>query len=191
LRDVRFAASDGARYSAVDVIRSAVPLNLVKCWIIFRTQKNGQHGEEKLFTKNPDPAGRCFVSAMLRIIHRFARLRGVADLQTPLAVYRPSPVAAPLLVTSLDIEKVMRDSACRVYKLDPVKDKAALSRWSAHSLRVGACTLLHAMGVTETQIKWLLRWRSDAFMVYLRSTTILANRHFQVMDLAAAMPNFL
>ena len=95
----------------------------------------------------------------------------------------------PLLITSTDIETEMRSVAARVYKLDPIKDKEALQRWSSHSLRVGACVILHSMGITETQLKWLLRWRSDAFMVYLRNTAILANTQYETLDKASAMPH--
>jgi hypothetical protein len=85
----------------------------------------------------------------------------------------------------------MRETACRLYQLDPFKDKAALQLWSAHSLRVGACVILHTMGFTESQIKWILRWRSNAFMVYLRNTAVLARQHVDVMDAAFAKPHFL
>jgi hypothetical protein len=61
----------------------------------------------------------------------------------------------------------------------------------AHSLiRVGACVILQAMGCTESQIRWLLRWRSNAFMVYLRNVAILSSLHHQKLDEAAEMPHF-
>jgi hypothetical protein len=47
------------------------------------------------------------------------------------------------------------------------------------------------MGFSESQIKWLLRWRSNAFFVYLRNTAVLASQHVDVMDAAFAMPQFL
>jgi hypothetical protein len=47
------------------------------------------------------------------------------------------------------------------------------------------------MGFTGTQIKWLLRWRSDAFMVYLRKLAVPADRQHTNFDAAAAMPQFL
>ena len=40
-------------------------------------------------------------------------------------------------------------------------------------------------------IKWLLRWLSDAFMAYLRNIAILATRHTRALDKAAAMPNYV
>jgi hypothetical protein len=47
------------------------------------------------------------------------------------------------------------------------------------------------MGFSESQIKWILRWQSNAFMVYLRNTAVLARQHVDVMDAAFAMPHFL
>lgn len=85
----------------------------------------------------------------------------------------------------------MRSIAAHVYSLDPVKHKKELQLWSAHSFRVGACTLLHAMGYTGTEIKFLLRWRSDTFMDYLRNMTILSERHAETIDKASVMPNLV
>ena len=105
-------------------------------------------------------------------------------------MYKHHGESAPRFITATDIEKTMRASAARVYNLHPIKDKVALQKWSAHSLRVGACVILHTMGHTESQIQWLLRWRSLAFMLYLRNVAILADQHHQTLDKAAAMPHF-
>jgi hypothetical protein len=130
---------------------------------------------------------------MLRAIHgiilRFICLIG-ADCVTPLALYAPHPGAARL-ITSSNIETLMRRVSATVYHLGPIKNRRELQRWSAHSLRVGACVILHAMGFTGTHIKWILHWKSDAFMVYLCSLAILADHHNAVFDQASAMPYFL
>ena len=90
----------------------------------------------------------CFVSAMLRIVRRFARIRGAHDLVTPLALYKGSATCdAPSFVTSIQIEKMMRSLASKVYSLDPVKEKAKLQWWSSRSLHVAACMILHALGL--------------------------------------------
>ena len=191
LEDIRFESETRLRTTAKEAIDAFTSGALVKCWIKFRTQKNGHNGEERLFTRNKKAGGRCFVSAMLRILHRFARLRGLQDIQTPLAVYKNKDGEPTKFITAKDIEQVMRHAAARVYGLDPVKDSKALQLWSAHSLRVGACVILHAMGWTDTQIQWLLRWRSNAFMVYLRNVAIMSTQHHQTLDTAEAMPNFL
>jgi hypothetical protein len=187
--DVRFESAERGQYSAA-AAAAATDTTMVKCWIKFRTQKNGQNGEEKLFVRNT--AGKCFPSAMLRIIRRFVHLRGASDTHTPLAVYQSATSdKATQFVSAPDIVEAMRRVAARVYNLDPKKDAKHLHKWSAHSLRVGACVILHSLGMSPTQIKFLLRWRSDAFMVYLRNTAILANSQNALFNEADAMPNFL
>jgi len=67
----------------------------------------------------PRVGKKCFVSAILRIIRRFARLVSETDTVTPLSVYQCPALQETLLITSRDIEKEMRLVAARVYKLDP------------------------------------------------------------------------
>jgi len=50
--------------------------------------------------------------------------------------------------------------------------------------------ILHAMGYTALQLKFLLHWKSDTFMMYLRNLTILSHEHTHTLDKAAAMPHF-
>ena len=85
----------------------------------------------------------------------------------------------------------MRTLAAHMCGLDPVKDKADLQRWSAHSLRVGACVSLHTMGFSGPQIKFLLRWKSDTFMMYLRNVAMLSNKQDEALDKLAAMPDLI
>jgi hypothetical protein len=63
-----------------------------------------------------------------------------------------------------------------------------IRKWGVHSIRVGACVALHAMGFGALEIQFLLRWRSTAFMVYLRNIAILAVRHHRALDEAGAFP---
>ena len=163
-----------------------------KVWLRFRTQKNGDNGQEKLFVRNTNPnATCCVVSALSRIFRRFRILMGAWRTGVPLAVYQPAPYHEARMITAPQIEHAMRVSAAELYSLDPQTNKKDLQRWSAHSLRVGACTLLHEQGFTAPQIKHLLRWRSDAFMVYLRNTHLLSHQQNRAFDTAAEMPNFL
>jgi hypothetical protein len=62
-------------------------------------------------------------------------------------------------ITSENIETAMRETAASYYELDPVKDKSALQKIPAHSLRVGACIILQAMGFVSHQIQHMLRWK--------------------------------
>ena len=187
LGDIRFEDGTRTRFTAKQALERRIDTSITKCWIKFRTQKNGQNGEERLFTRNN--GGKCFVQAMLRIIRRFERIMGLNE-NTPLALYKNKDTSEPKFITASDIEKIWRKTAAQVYNLDPVRDRTVLQQWSAHSLRVGACVILHAMGCTESQIQWLLRWRSNAFMVYLRNVAILSSMHHKILDEAAAMPHF-
>ena len=166
--------------------------DLDRLWVTWRTQKNGDHGQSKLFTRNPSPGGICLVSAVYRSLERFARLMArdprIHPAHTPLSIYWSPRLQAVQLVNSTDIETFMRRLAMAVHKLHPDHDAEEIRRWSSHSLRVGACVTLHAMGFSPLDIQWILRWRSMAFMVYLRNVALLARRHVQALNKAAAHP---
>lgn len=192
LKDICFGSPNGRRIPASDLVNVVDDTQLTRVWVTHSWQKNADNGEERLFVKNPAVTGRCAVRAWTRIVRRFLLLRGPLDMSTPLALYMPSDRSSqPRLITSTEIESAMRHTACRVYQFYPVKHNTELKRWSAHSLRVGACAILHSMGFSATLIKWLLRWRSDAFMTYLRNLAINARQQVLAMDRASAMPNFL
>ena len=46
-----------------------------------------------------------------------------------------------------------------------------------HSIRIGACVVLHEHGHSAVFIKNRLRWKSDTFMDHLRDTVSLARKH--------------
>ena len=64
-----------------------------------------------------------------------------------------------------------------VYGVSPAEAK----QWASHSLRVGACVILHLAGFYSHQIKFDLRWNSDTFMDYLRDVVALAHRRNDAM----------
>ena len=49
------------------------------------------------------------------------------------------------------------------------------SRYKSHSFRIGAACYAAEQGFSDSQIRKLGRWNSDAFKVYLRSDTLKAN----------------
>jgi hypothetical protein len=57
--------------------------------------------------------------------------------------------------------------------------------------RVGACATLYAKGFSEMEIKFLLRWKSNAFMTYLRNLAVTSRRHNEAMNDVSEIPNFL
>jgi len=76
-------------------ITSVTAVSLTKVWVKFWTQKNGQHGEEKLFVLNPDPNGICMVASLYRALTRFVKLRlmdgRLHEERTPLSAYHHGP----------------------------------------------------------------------------------------------------
>ena len=190
MNDVRSQLKGGKRIFGAAILDHPVA-SIQQLWIKWRMQKNGENGEEKMFTLPDSSSARSFIRPMYRILARFVRLRGAADLKTPLAVFK-HPGTGVRLLTSVDIERSMRRTAAAVYGLDPTDEteKAMLQRWSSHSLRVGACVILHSMGFDPSQIQFILRWKSDAFMLYLRNNSVLCDKQTQAFDKLSAMPHF-
>ena len=189
--DIRSVTPCGSRLVGIWIIH--VPLTaVVKVWVKFRTQKNDQHGEEKLFVPNPDPHGVCVVTSLHRSLKRFADLRQVDgrldEHRTPLSVYHHTPTNTVRLIASNDIDLFMRRLAAQVYYLHPVNDQVAIGKWGSHSLRVGACFILHALGFSSLDIQWILRWRSMAFVTYLWNIALLSLRQNQAFNKALGMP---
>ena len=167
------------------------PGTITRATIRYRTQKNGQHGERTVFTKARTTVKIDTIELLLSIARRFLTLCGdVPDI--PLSVYRDEK-GNLRRITETEIVAALRTSAQHVYGLDPhtADGKKALSMWTAHSLRIGACVILHNAGFTDIQIQRLLRWRSDAFTEYLRNLAVLALKQTTAIDEAGAMPNFL
>ena len=188
LDDLTFEKAARKRISAVAAANDPDPGTIVKCWIRFRTQKNGQNHEERFFVRNTTTGGHCFITAALNIIRRFIRVRGHDDRITPLALYTSTTSNGETrLITSKQIEDNMQMCAAAVHG---ITNDADLQFWSAHSLRVGACELLHSRGFTGTQIKWTLRWRSDSFMVYLRNNFVLSTAQNRIFDEASSSPPY-
>jgi hypothetical protein len=156
--------------------------------ITHRQQKNGDDGESRKFVRNRNSRIDS-VTLLIRIFKRFIRLVGWRN-DVPMSVYK-APEGNIKYITSTEICRVMRITASAVYNLDPITNASDLQRWSAHSLRVGACVILHAMGFDATQIQFLLRWRSMAFMAYLRNLGFLALKQSQAIEDARVLPTFL
>jgi hypothetical protein len=194
INDIRWRLSSGPLVRGSTILQHEVT-TIQCCFLRWRTQKNGENGEEKKFTRNTAPNGLDLVLPMYSIVQRFVALRGHNDLTTPLGIFSASNSVPrdTRLIISRDIEHAMRHVASKVYNLNPKdpKDRVSLQLWSAHSLRVGAACILHGSGFTESQIKFLLRWKSNTFMMYLRKLSILSNQQNRALDTAAAMPNFI
>jgi hypothetical protein len=180
------------RAKGIDILGFTLK-SITKLWLTYRTQKNRQNGEIKLHTPNSDPEGVCMVASTYSALKRFKRLQAldarISPATTPLAIYLDGSVVKHIV--SKDIEQFMRRLAMEVYNLHPVKDADELSKWGTHSLRVGACVILHAMGFSFVDIQFILRWRSMAFVSYLRNVAILSERQNRAFNRAGAMPHLV
>ena len=164
--------------------------------VTWDTQKNGEHGESRKFVNDGDPSSpHNPVSCLYGLLQSWKACQerdpSLSPSFTPLSVYWDPVHSQVRLVTSDEIDSFIRALAARVLHLDPIKHKKELMLWSGHSIRVGACVLLHAMGFPPQDIKWLLRWKSDAFMAYLRNIALLSSRQNRALDRAAAMPRYV
>ncbi len=143
----------------------------------------------KLFTRNSSQPNLCFVSHFLQIIARHRSLTQ-SCLRTPLSIYRHCDGSINN-ITSVDIESTIRTAAAKVYNLDPIRHRKTLAAWSSHSVRVGACTLLYSKGFSEMEIKYLLRWKSNAFMTYLCNLSVTSRRQNEAINDISEIPNFV
>jgi hypothetical protein len=148
------------------------------CW---RFQKNGEIKQQKSF---PRASRRstilCSVSAWLRVTARWVALRLAPE--HPLAVFTDTGLVtgAVNFIRPWHINSALRTSAQEVYNISDPDD---LARFSSHSIRVGATVSLHAAGISQMDIKFALRWKSDTFYTYLRNLPCQAARtHAAVRD---------
>lgn len=197
LADIECLTVVGARIPLREAAFST-PDRVEKLRFTWRFQKNNANGEQKTVARSAAfSVGRtprhCRVKSMLAIIRCRLTLTPPGS-EIPLALHQQdSGTGPPVYITNWDVTGMLRSLAAQVYNLNPAnpRDAADLKRWSCHSLRVGACVLLHGMGFSATDIQFILRWKSDAFMAYLRNLSFLARRHADAIDQAAAIPNFV
>lgn len=153
----------------------------------WRTQKNGQNGEQRLFVRAQPTDKYCPVAAFLKIVRRH-KLLVDNHPRIPLSIYQDT-TGKIRLITATQIDRLLQATASKVYNLHPETQKEAIRRWTSHSIRVGACVLLHNAGFEGMDIKHLLRWRSETFMMYLRDTPALSQRHVEAINRFTVMPN--
>ena len=184
--DFRFELNSGRRISAFSAL--SLELRSIRAVLItWRTQKNGQNGEVKSFIRNDISSTSCPVASALRIVRRFVSLVGLSTT-VPLAVFFNVSSGRPALINSPMIDAVMQSVARDTYDISNPLD---LRRWTSHSLRIGAAVVLHSHGFSDSQIKFTLRWRSNAFMDYLRNSDIVALKQNTAVSMAAdgILPN--
>ena len=146
---------------------------VVYCSTRWRFQKNGDNGQIITYSRNPHDPELCYISAILRIFARAKRLK--IKPNSPIAVAALKGINSKKhFITSTLVAASYKSAAQKVHH---VTSKQDLAKFSSHSLRVGACVLLHMMKKKPDFIKLRLRWRSDTYKDYLRDVSQFALEH--------------
>ena len=150
--------------------------------IKWRFQKNNDNGQVISYVEDPTNKIHCAVEASKTIYKRAIKLKIEKDM--PIAVYTEVKNGKKKIcyIDDVHIKSLLQEAAKEVYKISKKDD---LAKFSAHSIRVGACVLLHAQNISTEDIKFRLRWRSDSFRMYLRNIVQLAERHKDAIANAA------
>ena len=143
----------------------------------WRFQKNNDNGEIVKYYANPLSTKWCPAYALWRIKHRAVKLK--IPMCEPIAKYKTSE-GKVLFITDKHVKTILQQAAKE--KMG-ITDPAILSKWTSHSQRVTAANELHRLGFNALFIKHRLRWKSDAFIKYLRHTIHVARKHTAAMSL--------
>ena len=144
----------------------------------WRYQKNGENGEAIKYHADESDTKWCICKALWNIAHRAIRLN--IPTNEPVAKYRDEK-GKVFFITDSQVNKILQDAAKVMLN---IKDEKVISRWTTHSLRVTAANELHRLGFSDAFIKHRLRWKSDAFLQYLRHTIHVARNHTNAMRLS-------
>ena len=138
--------------------------------IEWRHQKNGDHGQKVMYSRDRYNPKYCPTLAALRIAWRALRLGVPSD--EPIGVFIHKKRRR--FITDTMVAKVLRLAAKEVLN---ITDPDELKLWSTHSIRVTAANLLHRERFSDSFIQSRLRWKSNSFLVYLRNTIYAAGQH--------------
>lgn len=166
--------------------RHLTPADLLKIDMIdsiqvrFRKQKNKDNGQVIPFKRDLVNPHLCPVRAAFRILVRHKRLQG--SEHEPLAICRNHTNTKTIFITDSLTTKFLRKAAIAAHNISP--KSSALNQWSSHSIRVTAANLLHRAHLSDSFIQMRLRWKSTAFLRYLRNTFYAADSHTKAMGIS-------
>lgn len=184
LADIKFMGHNKRRMNMEYALSHRSEVEYVQ--IMYRWQKNNEHGLPKVYTRNTRNAACDSVEHLLNICDRYIRLVGIDVTDMPLAIYQDT-TGQIRNITSDDVKTAMRMLARKVYNITSKKE---LSKWSSHSLRVGACCILWAKGFSADFIQRTLRWKSESWKDYVRDLIIHSSQHNEAMADAWDVPIF-
>ena len=140
-----------------------------------------RYGQKITFAKSQSNSKLCFVEAAKRVVIRAKDLEVSND--KPIAILTESKNDKTFkYINDGHVTKLLREAVKDIYNIKCTK---VLSKFTPHSIRVGACVKIHEEGGDATFIQTRLRWRSLAFMLYLRNTAKLATMQSKLIDNAS------
>ena len=142
--------------------------------LTWRFQKNLDNGQIISYIEDNENKNLCFVRASKRIRTRALKLKIPHEQTIAVFIDTKKGTKKKCFIDNVHISTILQEAASKVYN---ITSKEELARFTSHSLRVGACVLLHALNQSSEDIKFRLRWRSDSFRMYLRNIIQLAERH--------------
>lgn len=171
MNDLEFRAKGNKR------LNNSSSTEISKAYIVnmkWRFQKNNDNGQVISYAKDNSNKQHCAVQACIRLRKRAIRLKIAQD--SLIAVFTETKKGKNKIcyIDDVHIKTLLQEAARVVYD---IKCKKELSSFTSHSIRVGACVLLHAQNISAEDIKFRLRWRSDSLRMYLRNVIQLAERH--------------
>jgi hypothetical protein len=140
--------------------------------VVWRHQKNGDHGEKITFADDTISPAYSATRAGCRIYRRSLRL-GMTAFE-PMAVFKNDRGQVKFISDAL-VNALLREAASKTLNLK--QGHPELQLWSTHSIRVTAANLLYRKQLSDNFIMTRLRWKSNAFLVYLRNTVHSADEH--------------
>ena len=148
--------------------------------LIWRYQKKQHNGQVVPFAKDIIDLKFCSVATALRIWHRSERFSTPLDHPTAVFAKIKGNKKTMLLkyIDDIYIGTLLRDAVKSVHHITSKKE---LARFTAHSIRMGVCVIIHTNGSSTSMIQVRLRWKSDAFKFYLRNVESLAEHHRNVL----------
>ena len=150
-------------------IKRASIVNIKWCF-----QKNNDNGQVISYVIDHKNKTYCAIEDSKKIYSR--EIKHNIPSNKPIAIFIEvkNNKKKTCFIDDVHIKTILQEAAQSIYHITKKED---ISKFTAHSIRVGAYVLLHAQNISSEDIKFRLRWRSDSFRMYLRNINQLAERH--------------
>ena len=135
--------------------------------------ENMDDGQVISYIEDPKNKLHYAVTASKRLYKRTKKLNIATD--KPIVVFTECKIKKKIcFIDDVHITNILREAASKPHIITFKKE---LSKFTPHSIRVGACVFLHAQHVSAENIKFRLRWRSNSFRIHLRNIIQLEEKH--------------